>query len=151
MALTKVSRGLLSTSIEDNGNATAITIDSSENVGIGTSSPAYTLTVKKDVDDYIAKLENDGNSTSSNGLWVDTRWNTATNTVFKVTTNSGSIDVITAKGDGNVGIGTSSPVSAVSIQKGSGANAYIEVAGNNNTLGSASMLFGQDSGSYGYC
>ena len=39
MALTKVSRGLLSTSIVDNGNATAITIDSSENVGIGTSSP----------------------------------------------------------------------------------------------------------------
>ena len=31
MALTKVSRGLLSTSIEDNGNATA-NIDSSENV-----------------------------------------------------------------------------------------------------------------------
>ena len=40
MALTKVSRGLLSTSIVDNGNATAITIDSSENVGIGTSSPS---------------------------------------------------------------------------------------------------------------
>ena len=35
MALTQVSRGLLSTSIVDNGNATAITIDSSENVGIG--------------------------------------------------------------------------------------------------------------------
>ena len=40
MALTKVSRGLLTTSIVDNGNATAITIDSSENVGIGTSSPS---------------------------------------------------------------------------------------------------------------
>jgi len=45
MALTKVSRGLLSTSIVDNGNATAITIDSSENVGIGTSSPDKTLHV----------------------------------------------------------------------------------------------------------
>jgi len=32
MALTKVSRNLLSTSIVDNGNATAITIDSNENV-----------------------------------------------------------------------------------------------------------------------
>ena len=40
MALTKVSRGLLSTSIVDNGNATAITIDSSENVGLGAGSPA---------------------------------------------------------------------------------------------------------------
>jgi hypothetical protein len=36
MAITKVSRDLLNTSIVDNGNATAITIDSSENVGIGT-------------------------------------------------------------------------------------------------------------------
>ena len=38
MALTKVSRGLLTTSIVDNGNATAITIDASENVGVGTTS-----------------------------------------------------------------------------------------------------------------
>ena len=45
MALTKVSRGLLTTSIVDNGNATAITIDSSENVGIG-ASPATQLFVK---------------------------------------------------------------------------------------------------------
>ena len=45
MALTKVSRGLLSTGIVDNSNATAITIDSSENVGIGTSSPAGKLDV----------------------------------------------------------------------------------------------------------
>ena len=43
MALTKVSRGLLSTGIVDNSNATAITIDSSENVGIGTSSPSTKL------------------------------------------------------------------------------------------------------------
>ncbi len=42
MALTKVSRGLLSTSIEDNGNATAITIDSSENVGIGVVPESWT-------------------------------------------------------------------------------------------------------------
>ena len=42
MALTQVSRGLLSTSIVDNGNAMAITIDSSENVLVGkeTSSAA---------------------------------------------------------------------------------------------------------------
>jgi hypothetical protein len=39
MAITKVTRTLLSTGIVDNSNATAITIDSSENVGIGTGSP----------------------------------------------------------------------------------------------------------------
>ena len=45
MALTKVSRGLLSTGIVDNSTTTAITIDSSENVGIGNSSPNKRLVV----------------------------------------------------------------------------------------------------------
>ena len=49
----------------------------------------------------------------------------------------------------NVGIGTASPVSALSIYKASG-NAYIEISGNGNTLGSTSMLYGQDVGSSGY-
>ena len=35
MALTKISRGLLNTGVSDSSDATAITIDSSENVGIG--------------------------------------------------------------------------------------------------------------------
>jgi hypothetical protein len=38
MAITKVSRNLLSTGIDDQSNATAITIDSSENVMVGQSS-----------------------------------------------------------------------------------------------------------------
>ena len=46
MAITKVSRGLLNTGISDSSDATAITIDSSENVGIGTSSPYELLHVK---------------------------------------------------------------------------------------------------------
>ena len=41
MAITKVTRTLLSTGIVDNSNATAITIDSSENVGIGRTPTAY--------------------------------------------------------------------------------------------------------------
>ena len=47
MALTEIPIELSSTpSIVDGGNATAITIDSSENVGIGTGSPATQLFVK---------------------------------------------------------------------------------------------------------
>ena len=46
MAITKVSRGLLNTGISDSSDATAITIDSNENVGIGTSSPYELLHVK---------------------------------------------------------------------------------------------------------
>jgi len=46
MALTKITRELLSTGIDDNSNATAITIDSSERVGIGNTSPDRTLSIK---------------------------------------------------------------------------------------------------------
>ena len=46
MALTKISRGLLSTGVSDSSDATAITIDSSERVGIGTSSPSKKLHVE---------------------------------------------------------------------------------------------------------
>jgi len=83
-----------------------MTIDTSGNVGIGIdSNTTYPLHIQKDTDNFTAKIENDGNSTSSDGLWVDTRWNTATNTLLKVTTNSGGTEVLTVKGDGNVGIG----------------------------------------------
>ena len=39
MALTKISRSLLDTGVSDSSDATAITIDSSENVGIGVTTP----------------------------------------------------------------------------------------------------------------
>ena len=45
MAITKVSRGLLNTGISDSSDATAITIDSSERVGIGVTSPDSKLQI----------------------------------------------------------------------------------------------------------
>ena len=48
MALSKIKRPSLDTGIDDNSNATAITIDSSENIGIGTSSPARQLDIYDD-------------------------------------------------------------------------------------------------------
>ena len=39
MALTKITRAILDTGVSDSSDATAITIDSSENVGIGETSP----------------------------------------------------------------------------------------------------------------
>ena len=46
MAITKVSRNLLNTGVSDSSDATAITIDSSERVGIGTTSPAAPLHIQ---------------------------------------------------------------------------------------------------------
>ena len=45
MALTKITRAILDTGISDSSNATAITIDSSENVGIGATSPQSRLEI----------------------------------------------------------------------------------------------------------
>ena len=39
MALTKISRSLLDTGVSDSSDATAITITSDEEVGIGTTTP----------------------------------------------------------------------------------------------------------------
>jgi len=75
MALTKVSRGLLSTGIVDNSTTTAITIDSSENVGIGTSSSsidgtlhvhtasAGTVTASPQADDLVIENGAEGGMT----------------------------------------------------------------------------------------
>ena len=46
MALTKISRGLLNTGVSDSSDATAITIDSSENVGIGGTPVSTTCGIK---------------------------------------------------------------------------------------------------------
>ena len=75
MAITKVSRGLLSTGIVDNSNATAITIDSSERVGLGTDSPNAILTTDPESGNFSSTYNNydgvglfiRGNGTSGNG------------------------------------------------------------------------------------
>ena len=112
------SEDLVHVSYGDHGRH--ISINSSGNVGVGTgsSSPVYPFSVVTDVDSFVMKVENDGNSPgtsgasyadASDGLWVDTRWNTATNTPFKVTSNSGTSPMMIIKGDGKVGIGTTGP------------------------------------------
>jgi len=50
--------GFTSTGIDDNADATAITIDSSENVGIGTASPTRLLTLSGTISPYIALASN---------------------------------------------------------------------------------------------
>ena len=70
MALTKVSRGLLSTGIVDNSNATAITIDSSENVGIG-SSPSNLLHLHNTSGDSFIRMSGGGSLGINYGGFVN--------------------------------------------------------------------------------
>jgi len=57
MALTKVNRGGLNTGISDSSDATAITIDSSEKVGIGQTTPVRRLHIKDTSADMYIGLE----------------------------------------------------------------------------------------------
>ena len=117
MALTKVSRGLLSTGIVDNSTTTAITIDSSENVGIGTSSPSR-LAHLYGTSNPALRLDNGTNTVdigiaTSNGALLN--GSSANDLVIarngayniKFGTNGSTRAVIDSSG--NVGIGTSSP------------------------------------------
>ena len=134
MALTKVSRELLNTSIVDNGNATAITIDSSENVGIGTASPSSlmhlsantgaTLTLES-TDTGIATNEVIGEidffSNDASGIGAASRGSIsliaqdaagAGSMLFKTSNAStASAERMRIDSSGRVGIGTSSPSS----------------------------------------
>jgi hypothetical protein len=71
MALTKVNRGGLNTGISDSSDATAITIDSSEKVGIGQTTPVRRLHIKDTSADMYIGLEG-GTSNNVGILMGDT-------------------------------------------------------------------------------
>ena len=159
MALTKVSRGLLTTSIVDNGNATAITIDSNENVGIGTSSPQLPLHVTGGFP--TAVIERDTGASGAAGLVFT---NSTTNgvyvsgsdenyTVGHVTDYEGSpsySERMRIDASGRLSINTTSATELLNIAHTSGNGAGAEFAGNGNTIGSTSAFYGQGSGSDAY-
>lgn len=98
MALTQVPIELSSTpGIVDNSNATAITIDSSERIGIGTSSPTYKFNVL--ASSGSQNIFQAGQSGVSNGLSITSNGSALTYSFLT----------------GNVGIGTSAPGSKVDI------------------------------------
>ena len=164
MALTKVSRGLLSTSIVDNGNATAITIDANENVGIGTGSPETALHVYS-TGNTIARITS-GTSNIAGLDLGDTagtdvgriRYDNSTNSLaFTTATN----EAMRIDSSGDVGIGTSSidfqasnrtvvhiegSAGALLALEDTGAKSYLFQTGNDllieNDTSTGSMIFG---------
>jgi hypothetical protein len=107
-----------STGIDDNATSTAITIDSSENVGIGTVSPSEQLHIAN-ANDAVVLVESTGSdATDDANIQLKTTNGTFT---FQNDRSIGTTGALTIAGatsnnivvdhtSGNVGIGTASPV-----------------------------------------
>jgi len=127
MALTDVPVELSSTpSIVDGGNAAAITIDSSENVGIGTSSPSSTLEVAGSSNSTYLKI---GGDDASNGRALtftssaSASFNGAVHTINALSSQgviafaTSSTERLRITSSGNVGIGVTSPQRVLTLSK----------------------------------
>ena len=91
-------------------NSERMRIKSDGNVGIGTNAPAYKLEVKASVTgDWLSRIYNTASSGSAQGLLVRVDDSTAGVTHFGV--HNGTSHNFAIKGDGKVGIGTTSPTS----------------------------------------
>ena len=108
MALTKIPRGLLDTGIADSSDATAITIDSNENVGIGTASPNDKLHIK------IGTNLNWQFGYPNSSVTTLAALNDAESAYVEGRIDTSNL-VLNSQSGGNVGIGTTSPAKPLHI------------------------------------
>ena len=112
--------------IDDNADATAITIDSSESLGLGTTSPFNSRPGSFTISNEVPTIYMEDTNSSGSGVGQilysngDLAYSTGTR---NGTGTSNSTEHFRIKNDGNVGIGTSSPSSDASSDN------ILEIAG----------------------
>ena len=128
MAITKISRSLLNTGVSDSSDATAITIDSSENVGIGDTTPSAKLEVAGSSNSTYLIVGGD-DASNARGLTFTSSASASFNGAVHTITAPSSQGAIALKGynteglrvisDGKVGIGTTSPSYMLTVKSSS--------------------------------
>jgi hypothetical protein len=147
--------GFTSTGIDDNADATAITIDSSERVGIGTTSPDELLEIEGteaagSIELLLTNVGDGGSSTTPytairsrlnsvrNGGEIrfgrDSNYGSAANAdsnmQFYTALNDTNTERMRINSSGNVGIGTTNPQARLHVDNGAGTRMFLGLANN---------------------
>lgn len=127
--------------LRSSNNHTAVTIDSSERVGIGTSSPADTLSVNG----QIGLFGNDGQVKFNNGDKISGGNNYGDIRIladrFRVYDRAGSNLAVNIDSSGNVGIGTTSPSYELDVKKSKASSPMtMRVRNDSSTSGAEAAL-----------
>jgi hypothetical protein len=119
LANSGIVTGFQSTGIDDNATSTAITIDSSQRVGIGTASPSHELEIHS-ASPTIELSDSDDNyrsqiTQSGSAFYFDADSGAGGSSSMRFRIN-GNTEAMRISSSGNVGIGTSSPDNLLHIE-----------------------------------
>ena len=95
---------------------TLANLNTTGNVGVGTTSPGARLHVDTAVAGYAGKFVNDNTATDANGILIQAG-TASTEYALNVANTAGSTNFLVVKGNGNVGIGTTTPAASLHVAK----------------------------------
>ena len=111
------SQNIVISTTPSGGSATSrMRIESGGNVGIGTDSPSAKLDVEVSSTVFVGEFRQ-SNTSNGDGVNIRIGSSAAADYGLRVDTNAGNTAGLVVKGDGNVGIGTFTPNSRLTIQE----------------------------------